>query len=168
MLFWQWLSTLLLLQLLRWSCSSSMDLTNEEMYFHLHVRVRGDEEIRAAYNTISTYAVELTNTVRSWLECYVCCINILSFSTNLLCLMQHPTQSLELINIQSDSKEFYFSEKGFPLTIAPFKKIEVPFVFLPHEVTKGIPLENYVHPVTLRIHCDLIDTEFIVEVCVLI
>ena len=44
-----------------------MDI-NEEMHFHLHARVQGDGEIRGVYNTISTYAIELTNTVS---YCYV-------------------------------------------------------------------------------------------------
>lgn len=53
-----WIPILLLLLQL----CNSMEI-NEEMYFHLHVRVRGGEEITGVYNSVSQYAIELTNTV---------------------------------------------------------------------------------------------------------
>jgi len=62
-----WLLTIVLLQQLLILCinGSPHAMNDDEMKFHLHVRVRGDEEVTGVFNTISSYAVELTNSVRS-------------------------------------------------------------------------------------------------------
>ena len=88
---------------------------------------------------------------------------------------KHPTQPLELISIQSDNSEFYFSERNFPAEIMPFKKIEIPFYFLPHvKQDESFLLDEgredselgsrFHHSATFQVICDLTFSEFSISV----